>query len=106
MTGLFIRKYHVAIYDENEEFINRITDALKSWYDNRIVIESYNNSNHMFQAVNMSKAENRPFDLAIFSSNDISKTKQMILKHTCPNLPVVLFKNEEKLQIDASKFLL
>lgn len=106
MTGLFIKKYYVAIYDENEDSINRIINALKSWYDNRIVIESYDNPNNMFRAVNMSNAKNRPFDLAIFGSDDIFKAKQMILKYTCPDLPVVSFKDEEKLHREVSKFLL
>jgi hypothetical protein len=106
MTGLLIKKYHVAIYEENTHLVKRITDALKSWYDNRIVIESYNNPTHMFQAVNMCRAKNKPFDLAIFGSNEYFKSKQMVLKHTCPNLPIVMFKDEEKLQKETSKFLL
>lgn len=105
MTGLFVKKYHVAIFDEDESFIERITNALKSWYDKRIVIESYTDSSSMFKAVNMSNAKNKPFDLAIFGSNDC-KAKEMILKHTCPNLPIVTFKDETKLQKEASKFLL
>lgn len=105
MTGLFVKKYHVAIFDENENFIERITNALKSWYSSRIVIETYTDSSSMFQAVNMCNAKNRPFDLAIFGSKD-SKAKEMILKHTCPKLPIVTFKDEAKLQKEASKFLL
>lgn len=104
MTGFFIKKYHVAIYDENKQFINRITKALKLWYDNRIVIETYTDPKHMFRAVNLCKAKNKPFDLAIFNSHE--QTKQMILKHTCPTLPVLLFKDEDKLQKETSQFLL
>lgn len=107
MTGLFVKKYHVAIFDENknENFIKRITNALNSWYNRRIVIEIYTDSSSMFHAVNMSNAKNKPFDLAIFGSKN-SKVKEMILKHTCPNLPVVTFKDEDKLQKETSKFLL
>lgn len=105
MTGLFVKKYHVAIYDEDENFIERIASALKLWYDRRIVIESYTDSSRMFQAVNMCNAKNKPFDLAIFGSNE-SKVKEIILKHTCPNLPIVTFKDEAKLQKETSKFLL
>lgn len=105
MTGLFVKKYHVAIFDEDESFIERISNALKSWYDRRIIIEIYTDSSSMFQAVNMCNAKNKPFDLAIFCSKN-SKAKEMILKHTCPNLPIVTFKDEAKLQKEASKFLL
>lgn len=105
MTGLFVKKYHVAIFDEDGDSIERITNALISLYENRIVIESYTNSTNMFQAVNMCNAKNRPFDLAIFGSKN-AKTKEMVLKHTCPTLPIVTFKDEKKLQKEASKFLL
>jgi hypothetical protein len=105
MTGLFVKKYHVAIFDEDGSFVERITNVLKLWYNRRIVIESYTDSSSMFQAVNMCNAKNKPFDLAIFGSKD-SKAKEMVLKHTCPNLPVVTFKDEAKLQKEASKFLL
>lgn len=105
MIGAFVKKYHVIIFDENEDFIEKITNILKLWYDKRIVIESYTNSSSMFNAINMCNATNKPFDLAIFGSEN-SKAKKMILKHTCPNLPTVTFNDEEKLQKETSKFLL
>lgn len=106
MTGLFFKKYHVAIYGENENFIKRISDALRLWYNNRVVIQVYTNSKHMFDDVNICSAKNNPFDLAIFGPDELCKSKQMILKYSFPDLPTLLFKDEEELQKDTSKFLL
>jgi len=105
MIGMFIKKYHIAIYYDNNKFIFNIINKLKTLYKNKIVIKIYNNPNDMFKDLNISKAKNKPFDLAIFCSDDIINIKYMILKHTCPNLPVITFKNDEKLESEISKFL-
>lgn len=106
MTGVFVKKYHVAIFDENEQFLKQISNSLKLWYNKRIVIETYSDPSCMFKAVNMNNAKNKPFDLAIFGSTDLTKVNRIILKHTCPDLPILMFKNDEKLQKETSKFLL
>lgn len=104
MTGLFVKKYHIAVYDENEEFVNKIIATLKLWYNNKIVVESYTDSTSMFEAVNTSNAINKPFDLAIFSKNEIAE--KLVLKHTCPSLPVLLCSDEKMLKLETSKLLL
>lgn len=104
MTGLLLKKYHIAVFNEDEEFVQRILSSLKSWYENRIIVETYTDSYSMFEAVNTSKVKNRPFDLAIFNSDEYAG--KMVLKQTSPSLQVLLCKDEASLKKETSKILL
>lgn len=104
MTGLLLKKYHVAVFNKDESFVKRIISALKSWYDNKIVVEAYTDSYSMFEAVNTFKIKNKPFDLAVFSSNEYAE--KMVLKQTSPNLQVLLCKDEATLKKETSRILL
>jgi hypothetical protein len=104
MTGLFVKKYHVAILDENNAFVSQIVSALKLWYNHRVVVETYSNSKKMFEGINYSKAKKCPFDLAVMGKDDIAE--KAILNRTDPKMPVLLCKDLPTFRQEASKFLL
>jgi hypothetical protein len=104
MTGLFVKKYHVAVMDEDKTFASQVVSALKSLYNSRIVIETYSDSQQMFNAINDFKAKSCPFDLMVMSPNDIAE--KMILQITDPKMPVLLCQDIKTLKVEASKFLL
>lgn len=104
MTGLLLKKYHVAVFDEDEGFVRRTIDTLKRWYKNKIVIKSYTNSHEMFEALNINSAKNSPFDLAVFNSDEVAE--KLVVKQIYPDLPVVLCKDEHMLKRESSKILL
>ena len=104
MTGVLLKKYHVAVMDEDPEFIQRMVKALKSWYDSRIVIEIYKDSAQMFEGINLSKAKKTPIDLTILGETDVAE--KMVLQQTDPKMPVLLCHDEVCMKAQASKFLL
>lgn len=104
MTGLFVKKYHVAILEEDKAFVSQIVSAFKTWYSSRIVIETYADSAKMFEGINTSKAKRCPFDLTVMGKNDV--VEKAILNHTDPKMPVLLCKDLTTLRQEASKFLL
>lgn len=105
MIGLLTRKYHIAILENGTEgFISRMEDALKSWYNNRIVIRTYSDSREMFEAVNINKAKNIPFDLAVLSP--ALQAEKMVLQQTNPSLKIVACYDENTLRLETSKVLL
>jgi hypothetical protein len=104
MTGLFVKKYHVAILEENQAFVSSMVSALKSWYNSRIVVETYSDSIKMFEGINNSKAKHRPFDLTVIGINCVAE--KAILNQTEPKMPVLLCKDLTTLRKEASKFLL
>jgi len=105
MTGLLIKKYHIAILDhDNDGFVTRVVGALKTWYSNKVVIKTYYDTRSMFEAVNVNRAKNRPFDMAVFSPEQMAE--RMILQRTNPNLKVVVCRDEQTLRSEASKVLL
>ncbi len=104
MTGLFVKKYHVAVLEDDKAFVSQIVAAFKSWYHNRIVIETYTDSNKMFEGINACKARKCPYDLTVMGTNDVAE--KAILHQTDPKMPVLLCKNISTLRQEASKFLL
>ena len=104
MTGLFIKKYHVAVLEEDENFLAKMIGAMKTWYQGHIVVEGFTDSRNMFEAINLSKAKNRPFDLAILSSDEF--LEKMVLKQSVPSLNVVMCNDVASLRIAASRCLI
>lgn len=105
MTGLLTKKYHVAILDnEQNGFVPIIVGALKSWYHNKVIIKTYTNTRQMFEAVNLNKAINKPFDMAVLSPN--KEAEQLVLKRVNPDMKVVICKDAYSLHTEASKVML
>ena len=105
MTGLLIKKYHIAILDEsNNGFVTKVIGALKTWYSNRVIIEIYTNTHEMFEAVNLNKARNKPFDLAIVSSELLAE--RLVLQRANPKMKVIVCEDEQTFKQETSKVLL
>jgi hypothetical protein len=104
MTGLFIKKYHVAVLDNNNEFVSTIVNSLKSWYNDKIVVETYKNAHDMFEAVNINEIRNNPFDLAVLTPAQYAE--KMVLKQSNPDLKVILCKDPQALKFETVKALL
>ena len=104
MTGLLKNKYHIAVLYRDNSILKQISNFLNSWYGGRVVIETYTNSYQMFEAVNVSKAKNKPFDLAIMSPEEMAE--KLVLKQTNPNLRVLMCLDASSLRDETSKILL
>lgn len=105
MTGLLTKKYHVAILENTEGgFVSRVVDALQEWYKNKIVIKTYSDTREMFEAVNLNKAKNKPFDMAVISPELMAE--RMVLQRANPQLKVVVCKDHNTFRTETSKVLL
>lgn len=103
MTGFFRNKYYVAIYNSDVEFLTRMFDTLKLLYNNKVVVQTYTDSYKMFEALNISVTNHKPFDIVVFSNNCIAQ--KMILSHTNPDLKVILCSDENALKNEVAKIL-
>lgn len=103
MTGLFVKKYHIAVFGEDKNFVTNIMYSLKEWYSNKVVVESYTDSYKMFEAINISEMKNSPFDLAVFNMTGVAQ--KMILKQTNPAVKVFLCSNGDALKKETDKIL-
>jgi len=104
MTGLLMKKYHVAVLDKDADFVERVVSALKSLYHHRLVIKTYNNSRDMFEAINVSKAKKTPFDLTILGEKKIAE--RLVLKQTDPEMKVLCCCDENCLRKQMSSLTL
>lgn len=105
MTGLLVKKYHIAILDnDNNGFVTKVVGALKTWYSNKVVIKTYSDTQAMFEAVNLNKAKNNPFDLAVVSSELMAE--RLVLQRVNPMMKVVVCDDEQTFKKEASKVLL
>lgn len=104
MTGLLIKKYHIAILDNETDFVKKVIEVLKLWYSDRVVIRTYSDTYAMFEAVSINKARNKPFDMAVVSPEQVAE--RMVLQSANPTLKVVTCCDEKTLKTEASKVLL
>jgi len=104
MNGVFFKKYYVAILNDDDNFINKTINLLTKLYKNRIIIKTFKTPKSMFQAINISKIKNQPFDIAILNSDEIEE--KIILNYSNPSLKVILCSDETSLKLEASKLLL
>ena len=90
MIGYFKNKYHIAIFGEDTSVIELLTKKVKRLYvNNNIVIEVYNTTQSLFEAILVSNALHKPFDLAVLSGTE-SDLQQRILKECSPYLEVII----------------
>ncbi len=100
---MFYPKYHVAVYAENNKsLVKRISETLKSWFQNKIVVESYTDSHQMFVDFNVAKAKNKSFDMAIIGADE-DRAARVVLKYADPNMEVIKYKDELTLKKDTGK---
>ncbi len=101
MTGLIVKKYHVAVLDEDGSFLTRVITTLRMWYNNKVVVKTYANSRQMFEGISINKAKNCPFDAAVLSSKDAPIS--MVLKQTDPSLKILMCKDEQTFKMEVTK---
>ena len=105
MTGLLMKKYHVAVLDNNNNgFVKKVVGVLKTWYNNKIVIQTYQDTHEMFEAVNVNRAKNKPFDMAVVSPDQMAE--RLVLQRANPNLKVVVCEDEQAFRAASAKVLL
>ena len=105
MTGLLIKKYHVAVLtDENEGFVSQIIESLRKWYNDRVVIKTYSDTYALFEALSVQQARNKPFDCAVLNTNQMAE--KMVLQRSNPSLKVILCQDAKTLKAEASKVML
>lgn len=104
MTGLFKKKYHIAILDKNGGFIKTVKDSLLDLYRNKVVVQTYDDSDLLFKDMNINKVKNNPFDLAILSPAEFAE--QMVLKHSHPKLKILMCADVNGLKQETAKLLL
>lgn len=104
MTGLLVKKYHVAVFSSDDSFVNQVVTALKKWYDNQVVIKTYDDTYAFFEAVNVNKAKKQPFDCAVLAPrNDAEK---LVLRQSNPNLRVIVCKDTHNVPAEVSRGML
>jgi len=104
MTGLLVKKYHIAILNTESDFVSKMVETLKQWYNNKVVIRTYTDSYSMFEAVNVNKAKNKPFDMAVIGPSQLAE--RLVLQRANPSLKIVVCSDETSLHREVSKVLL
>ena len=94
MIGLFNKRYHVAILDTDAENIQKVISSIKSWYHDNVVIKTYHTSQSLFEAISINNIKHKPFDMAVLSNVD-NKAEQLVLKHSNPDLRVILYTDDK-----------
>lgn len=96
MSFMFHTKYRVVIFTKDINVINNISSTLKRWFNNKVSLEVYDDAHAMFMALNIAKAKNCPFRMAIMGP-DQNVEAQLVLQHTDPNIKVVNYKDDSTL---------
>jgi len=105
MTGLLSKKYHIAILDSDDDgFVTRVVDSLLMWYSNKVVIQTYRDTREMFEAVNLYRAKNKPFDIVFVKPEQMAE--RLVLQRANPLLKVLACKDAKTLKAAADKVLL
>jgi hypothetical protein len=93
MIGYFKNKLYIAILGDGKDEISRMKNTIHSWYLD-IKIKTYQDSASLFEAINLNKLQNHPFDAVYVNSEQ--KAEKMILNRSIPELPVFTYNNSLK----------
>jgi hypothetical protein len=105
MTGLLVKKYHVAVLaSANDNFMSQVIASLQQWYNDRVVIKAYSDTYSLFEAVSVNKAKNKPFDCAVLNPRQMAE--KMVLQRSNPLLKVIVCEDTKQLRQEASKVML
>ncbi len=106
MTGLLTKKYHIAVLgnEANSGFVSQMVSALRQWYSDKAVIETYNDTYDLFEAVNVNRVRNKPFDIAVMSPQQLAE--KLVLQRSNPALKVIVCQDAKTFRTEASKVML
>ena len=104
MTGVIVKKYHVAVFAHNDGFVNQVVDAIKQWYNNQVVIKTYNDTHDLFEAISVNKARNKPFDCAVLAPRQ--DAERMVLQRSNPNLKVIICQDAKNIGAQVNRAML
>ena len=89
----FNKKLYIAILGSGKDEIINMKSAARSWYDN-ISIKTYQDSASLFEAINLNKLQNHPFDMVYVDYE--KKAEKMVINRAIPELPVFTYNNSLK----------
>jgi len=93
MIGYFNKRLYVAILGNGKDEVSRMKDTICGWYDN-ISIKTYQDSASLFEAINLNKLQNHPFDMVYVDYE--KKAEKMVINRAIPELPVFTYNNSLK----------
>ena len=98
------KRYKIALVSSDEDFLNRITDAIKNWLSKKAIIKTYDKSDaKLFLETNINKVKNRQFDVAIVGEDKFITS--LILKRSCPELPVIVNNDLDRIMEETLRIL-
>lgn len=103
MIGSVFKKYHIAVFSEDEAILNKITSSLRTWFKRKIIIKSCNDTKKMFLAVNTAKQSKYPIDLTIIGATKEEWGIDPILKKINPNMKVIKYTDDDSLKSQTTK---
>lgn len=106
MTGLLVKKHHIAVLgnDKNSGFVSQMVNALRQWYSDKVVIETYDDTYDLFEAVNVNRVRNKPFDVAIMTPQKMAE--KLVLQRSNPSLKVIVCQDAKTFKTEATKVML
>lgn len=104
MTGLLVKKYHVAVFSPDTGFASQVVNALREWYNNQVVIKTYDDTHAFFEAVSVNKANKHPFDCAVLAPRQ--EAERMVLRQSNPNLKVIVCKDTKNVHAQVCRAML
>ena len=93
MIGYCKKKLYIAILGSSKKELADMTHTIKSWYT-VIKIKTFIDSGSLFEAINLNKLQNHPFDMVYVNSDQ--KAEKMIINRTMPEILVMTYNNSPK----------
>jgi uncharacterized protein (UPF0305 family) len=91
------RRFHAAIVDENEDTLAQAITEMKLQYKEDVDVEGFTNYRDLFLRLNVSKAKDYPFDVALIHEYQTNLLLSNILKRTDPNLKLVKYQDPKSI---------
>ena len=91
MIGYFNQKLYAAVLGNDEMRINSVVSTIKEWYDDNIVVKTYNDSRLLFEAITLNKLQNHPFDMLYITEKN--EAEKRVISKTAPELKIFTYNN-------------
>lgn len=93
VNKLLGRRFHAAVVDENQETLSQAVDKIKNTYQEDVDVEGFTNYHELFLRLNVSKAKEYPFDVALVHEFQTNYMLSNLLKRTDPSLKLIKYNN-------------